>query len=83
MEATAAVKTTATVEAAAMTTAATATATPREPGSSARRRRIFTDGAVPGLASDSASARCCEATASTNMAAAARPRRRTRPASGI
>ena len=38
----------------------------------------FAAGAVPGLASDNASARCCDA-ASANKAAAVTPRQRTRP----
>ena len=39
----------------------------------------FANGAAPGLASDNASARCGDAAASTKTAAAASPRRRTRP----
>jgi hypothetical protein len=38
----------------------------------------FAAGAVPGLASDIASARCCDA-ASANTAAAVTPRQRTSP----
>jgi hypothetical protein len=39
----------------------------------------FAAGTVPGLATDSASARCCEAIDNAKTAAAATPRRRSSP----
>jgi hypothetical protein len=73
---------------AAAKTAASTTAETTSPAMTAMpdfSRQIvanFAEGAVPGLASESASARCCDAAANANRAAAVTPRRRTRPRPG-